>query len=61
MGLKRRIHTTQKALAVLVAIPGFILNRLNPKEFAVLSFVSSRAVAFERPRTPVPTLNTYTR
>jgi hypothetical protein len=34
---------------ILVAIPGFNLEWLNPKEFAVFSFVSSRAIALERP------------
>ena len=37
------------------------MNELNPKEFAVFSFVSSGAIAFKRPRTPLTTLITYTR
>ena len=45
----------------LVAIPGFNLERLNPKEFAVFSFVSSRAIALEHLRTPQTALITYTR
>jgi hypothetical protein len=32
----------------LVAIPGFLLNRLIPKEFAVISFVPNMALALER-------------
>jgi hypothetical protein len=46
---------------VVVAIPGFKLNHLNPKEFAVFSFVSSRATTLERPQTPLAAPITYTR
>jgi hypothetical protein len=46
---------------ILVAIPGFLLSHRNPKEFAVFSFVSSKAVALKRPLAPQTALITYTR
>ena len=58
-----RHYPCAKELLLLdvVAIAGFNLNRLNPKEFAAFSFVSCKAIALDRSRTPLTALITHTR